>query len=154
MVKAFYKLTASNVIVLMLGACALTPTLEFPTGNRSARIPLNVQMLAPQQLQPQFALEDMHSIQAQPVAVVSTKAEAVQTPVADSYIARKILELPVKTNAIPHNDAKNNAGGKETVLSAKTEVAESATSLIVDQPTTLSLATLLASSMMLIHFQT
>lgn len=48
MVKTSQKFAASSVMLLTLAACASAPALEYPTGERSARIPLNTPMPAPQ----------------------------------------------------------------------------------------------------------
>jgi type IV pili sensor histidine kinase/response regulator len=151
MVKISYKLAASSVVVLTLGACASTPTLEFPSGNKSARIPLNVQMPAPQQLQPQPATKDTPGILAQPVTPAPANTEPVQTPGADPDMAKKLLaqdaakvigKPPAKAGATPtdkdkkpdaiaqQDDVKANTGKEEIVLPVKTELVKQATAQV------------------------
>lgn len=151
MVKISYKLVASSIVVLTLGACASTPRLEFPSGNKSARIPLNVPVPPPQQLQPPSAANATTGILAQPVTTVPAKTESVQTPATDPDMAKqllaqdaaKVIQKPPakasamtidkdkKPDAIAQQDgAKTTTGKEEIVLPVKTEVVKQVTARV------------------------
>lgn len=151
MVKISCKLAASSVVVLMLGACASTPRLEFPSGNKSARIPLNVPVPAPHQLQLPSAANATTGILAQPVTTVPAKTESVETPATDPDMAKQLLaqdaakviqKPPAKASAMPidkdkkphaiaqQDDAKATTGKEEIVLPVKTEVVKQVTAQV------------------------
>jgi Toxin co-regulated pilus biosynthesis protein Q len=152
MVKISYKLAASSIVVLTLGACASTPRLEFSSGNKSARIPLNVPVPVPQQLQLPSAANATTGILAQPVTTVPAKTESVQTPATDPDMAKQFLaqdaakviqKPPAKASAMPpidkdkkpdaiaqQDDAKAATGKEEIALPVKTEVVKQVTAQV------------------------